>query len=413
MINLYGSLNTYDNQKKLDLFRKPVVILMILLLVPVSNFFDAFAQSEFDSDALGLQMPTISMNPTSGQPGTEVEIMITNMPSAPENIDPRIEFFVYLPFVSAIGSNVPNICGGDSCFALYSFDEIGKDKLAPKTISLTLFSTTNKVPVTQAGLRESVCDLKVNGKTIERYSETCTDIDQPVGDYEIKFGWGIQHSNLFDVRETMTFTVLEKQIVPEIRELDKDELLIEQLLAGEISEKEFQEKLTELGYDDEEIRRLTGSIGELPHQRGPQTPQREPVPVDGSDFKIIYAMSEGMVKQIYPDEDAKSLFVNIDSVSSGTLVIKLPREVIDAKFGEGDDDFFVVIDGEETSFDEAKAEDERTLTIDYPAGAEEIEIIGTSVVPEFGAIALIILMISIMAVIFASKSKLGFYTKIQ
>ena len=122
---------------------------------------------------------------------------------------------------------------------------------------------------------------------------------------------------------------------------------------------------------------------------------------------------EGMVKQIYPDEDAKSLFVNIDSVSDGTLVIKLPREVIDAKFGEGDDDFFVVIDGEETSFDEAKAEDERTLTIDYPAGAEEIEIIGTSVVPEFGAIALIILMISIMAVIFASKSKLGFYTKIQ
>jgi len=83
MINLYGSLNTYDYQKKLDLFRKPVVILMILLLVPVSNFFDAFAQSEFDSDALGLQMPTISMNPTSGHPGTEVEIMIV-MAMSPE-----------------------------------------------------------------------------------------------------------------------------------------------------------------------------------------------------------------------------------------------------------------------------------------------------------------------------------------
>ena len=56
---------------------------------------------------------------------------------------------------------------------------------------------------------------------------------------------------------------------------------------------------------------------------------------------------------------------------------------------------------------------ERTLSINYPGGAEEIEIIGTSVIPEFGAIAMIILMISIMAIIFTSKSKLGFYSKIQ
>ncbi len=46
---------------------------MIFLLVPISNFLDVYGQSEFDSTALGLQMPTITMNPTSGQPGTEVE----------------------------------------------------------------------------------------------------------------------------------------------------------------------------------------------------------------------------------------------------------------------------------------------------------------------------------------------------
>lgn len=388
------------------------IMLAVLFLVPLASFSNVYAQSEFDSTAMGLQMPTISLNPSSGQPGTEVEISVTEMPSTPENIDPRVEFFVYLPFVSAIGSNVPNNCGGDSCFALYTFEEFGADKVGPKTISFTLFSTTNKVPVTQAGLRESVCDLKVNGETIERYSETCTDIDQPVGDYEIKFGWGIQQSNLFDVRETMTFTVLEKEFVPEEPEKDKDELLMEQVLSGEISEKEFREELVKLGWDDEEIRQATALIGLLPHQVGDQTPLREPVPVDGSEFKIKYLMSEGMIKQIYPDEDAKSLILQIDSVSNGTLAIKLPREVIDAKFGEDDDDFFVVVDGEEVSFEETKSGNERTLSINYPAGAEEIEIIGTSVIPEFGAIAAVILMVSTLAVVLFSKSKIGLYPKI-
>jgi hypothetical protein len=389
-----------------------VLIMMILFLVPIATISNIYAQTEFDTTAMGLQMPKITMSPSSGQPGTEVEITITKMPPVPENTDPRVEFFVYLPFVSAIGNNVPNNCEGSSCFALYSFEEIGQDKLAPKTIAFTLFSTTNKVPVTQAGLRESVCDLKVNGVTIERYSETCTDIDQPPGDYQIKFGWGIQSSDLFDVRETLTFTVLEKQFVPEVRQVDKDEIIIEEFQTGKISEKEFQEKLAAVGYDEEEIRQATALIGRLPHQEGTQTPLREPIPVLGSDFKIVYVMTEGMIKQVVPDEDAKSLILQIDSISNGTLAIKLPREVIDARFGDGDDDFFVVVDGQEVAFDETKSGNERTLSIDYPAGTEEIEIIGTSVVPEFGAITAAILMTSIIAVIFISKSKLALNPKI-
>jgi predicted secreted protein with PEFG-CTERM motif len=66
----------------------------------------------------------------------------------------------------------------------------------------------------------------------------------------------------------------------------------------------------------------------------------------------------------------------------------------------------------EVNFDETKTGTERTITVEYPEGTEEIEIIGTSVVPEFGVLAATILMISIMSVIFISKSKLGFYTKI-
>ncbi len=215
---------------------------MILLLIPISNFSNIYGQSEFDSTAMGLQMPTITMNPTSGQPGSEIEIKITNMPSTPDDIDPRIEFFVFLPFLSAIGNNVPNKCAGESCFALYSFDDVGANKFAPKTITFTLFSTTNPKPVVEAGLQKSVCDLKINGQTTERYGKACIDLDQPLGDYDLKFGWGVDLSDSYDIRETLTFTVLEKQFVPEQIQQDEDEFVIEQFEEGIISESEFKKK---------------------------------------------------------------------------------------------------------------------------------------------------------------------------
>ena len=385
---------------------------MILLLIPISNFSNIYGQSEFDSTAMGLQMPTITMNPTSGQPGSEIEIKITNMPSTPDDIDPRIEFFVFLPFLSAIGNNVPNKCAGESCFALYSFDDVGANKFAPKTITFTLFSTTNPKPVVEAGLQKSVCDLKINGQTTERYGKACIDLDQPLGDYDLKFGWGIDLSDSYDIRETLTFTVLEKQFVPEQIQQDEDEFVIEQFEMGIISESEFKKRLTELGYDAEEIRQAQALIGKLEHQKGFQTPLKGPISVQGTDFELTYAISGGVINQVIPDTETKSLIVQIDSISNGSLAIKLPREVIDAKFGDNDDDFFVVLDGLEIDFDETKTGNERTITIEFPEGTEEIEIIGTSVVPEFGTITAVILVISIMSVIFASKSKLGFYTKI-
>jgi predicted secreted protein with PEFG-CTERM motif len=392
-------------------FKKSAIALIVLLLIPLSNFA-VHGQSDFDTSSMGLQMPTIEMTPTSGQPGTEIQIKVTNMPTVPEGIDPRLEFFVYLPFVSAIGHNVPLNCDGESCFALYSFDEISQDKLAPKTISLVLFSTTNAVPVTQAGLRDSICDLKINGETIERYSETCNDIDQPVGNYEIKFGWGIQQSKLYDVRETLIFTVTEKELIKEERQQDEDELAMSQYQEGLISESEFEQILTDLGYDAEEIRQSKALIGKLEHQEGFKTPLKGPIAVQGTDRELTYTITGGVITQVSPDTESESLIINIDSLSNGTLFLQLPRDVIDAKFGEEDDDFFVLVDGLETEFDEAKTANDRTLTVAFPQGTEEIEVIGTFVVPEFGAIVILILVVSIFSIVFVSKSKLGFYAKI-
>ena len=390
------------------MYLKALFGLLTLLLIPLSTSLDVYGQSEFDTTEMGLQMPSITMTPTSAQPGTEIEILVTAMPSIPDDIDPRMEFFIYMPFLESIGGNVPQTCDESSCFALYSFDEVNANKFPPKKITFTLFSTTNPKPTVEAAGWVSVCDVKINGITKERFGNVCIDQDQPIGDYEIKFGWGIQASQLYDVREILTLTVTEKEFVEEERELDADELAMSQYEEGLISESEFEQKLTELGYDEEEIRQAKALIGKLEHQEGFKTPLKGPITVQGTDYELTYTISGGVLTQVSPDQEAESLIISVDSISNGTLFVQLPREVIDAKFGEEDDDFFVLIDGLETNFDEIKTANDRTLTIPFPEGTEEIEIIGTFVVPEFGTIALLILIISIVSVVALSRTKFAF-----
>ncbi|MEW6044523.1 MAG: CFI-box-CTERM domain-containing protein [Thermoproteota archaeon] len=251
------------------------IVLAVLAVLLVNQVQPSFAQSEFNSYSMGFGMPDISVKPLSGPPGTQVEIMVTNMPSPPEDQDPRIEFFVYLPFVTALGSNVANNCAGEACFPLYSFEEINEDKVAAKTITFTLFSKQNPKPTVQGGQWESVCDLKVNGKTIARYGTVCNENDQPLGEYEIKFAWGIQRSDLYDIRKTVTFTVTEAPAEPEKGFQNPDDIVLEQYKNGEITEEEFEKKLSELGYSAEEIRQAKALLGKLPHQQGSYSPEQK------------------------------------------------------------------------------------------------------------------------------------------
>jgi predicted secreted protein with PEFG-CTERM motif len=132
------------------------------------------------------------------------------------------------------------------------------------------------------------------------------------------------------------------------------------------------------------------------------------VAVSGTDFMVGYQITGGKLISITPDVDANSLIIAIDATDDGQLTITLPRELIDAKIGDDDDDYFVLVDGEEVDFDETTTSTDRTLVISFPAGAEEIEIIGTHVVPEFGAIAALILAVAIISIIAVSaKSRLS------
>ena len=138
------------------------------------------------------------------------------------------------------------------------------------------------------------------------------------------------------------------------------------------------------------------------------------VQVEGTDFMIGYTITGGKLLSITPDTGANSLIIKIDAWDDGELTITLPRELIDSEILDddgnniGDDDYFVLVDGEEVDFDETTTSTDRTLTIGFPAGAEEIEIIGTFAIPEFGAIAALILAVAIISIIAVSaKSRLS------
>jgi predicted secreted protein with PEFG-CTERM motif len=143
---------------------------------------------------------------------------------------------------------------------------------------------------------------------------------------------------------------------------------------------------------------------------GPSGPT---IGVDRTSFVLSYTITGGSVLSVTPDDEANSLIIGISTTSDGELTITLPRDLIDAIGPDGSEDtFFVLIDGEEVDFDETTTSTDRTLTIPFPDGAEEIEIIGSFVVPEFGTIAALILAIAIISIIaVSSKTKLSILPK--
>jgi hypothetical protein len=104
-----------------------------------------------------------------------------------------------------------------------------------------------------------------------------------------------------------------------------------------------------------------------------------------SQFDVSANLSNGTVMSIEVDEDFTSVIVSIETDDSdGQLVINLPRALIDSTIDGTDDTYLVLVDGDEGDFTETSTTaDSRELTIEVPGGAEEVEIVGTQVVPEF------------------------------
>ena len=130
-------------------------------------------------------------------------------------------------------------------------------------------------------------------------------------------------------------------------------------------------------------------------------------------FDLEYNINGGTVKNMVIDFDGLALVISIDSSSDGTITLKIPRELMDAKTTSGEDDTFIIlIDGSEVEASQIATIDFRTITINFLKGDSEIEIIGTQIVPEFGAIAALVLAVAIISIIAVSaKTRLRLMPK--
>ena len=133
--------------------------------------------------------------------------------------------------------------------------------------------------------------------------------------------------------------------------------------------------------------------------------ERGDLSLDILGVNVNYTINGGKIISIIPDLDETSLIITIETTTDGELIITLPKDVIDGIF-------FVLVDGEETIYTEEVNDNSSTLIIPFYNGTEEIEIIGTFVIPEFGTIVVLVLAIAIITIItITSKSRLSIMPK--
>ena len=128
----------------------------------------------------------------------------------------------------------------------------------------------------------------------------------------------------------------------------------------------------------------------------------EPQP-QASLADITYEISGGEVDTIYNDPEALSITLDLINADGGEIVLTLPRDVIDSSIDGVDEVFFVLVDGYETEYTEVATDLDRTITIPFVAEASSIEIIGTYVIPEFGTIAMMILVVAIISMVAVTR----------
>lgn len=111
------------------------------------------------------------------------------------------------------------------------------------------------------------------------------------------------------------------------------------------------------------------------------------------------------VSEATVDIENKALVLNTKAEDGGKLIV-VPRVILDAKDGTKDIMFFVYADNELIDQEVTEADEStRVVSVLVPKDTETITITGTTVIPEFGTVAVIVLLAGIMGTVFATKSR--------
>jgi len=126
--------------------------------------------------------------------------------------------------------------------------------------------------------------------------------------------------------------------------------------------------------------------------------------IDEHIYSISYVVNADIIAMEI-DPESRSLLIGLDNTFDSQFFIGLEHELINAQNNE----FIILVDGEEVDYEMISDSDSSTFEFFVSIGSEEVEIIGTNVIPEFplGAIFGFVVMISLIMVF--AKVKAPFF----
>lgn len=132
---------------------------------------------------------------------------------------------------------------------------------------------------------------------------------------------------------------------------------------------------------------------------------------DGVTYDIYYgyhgsldAMGEELLKptvgELSINQDRKSIEVNFETVpEKNNFWVRIPFEVLTAE----KEQYKVLINGEDTKYDLMKMPEGYVVGMIIDEDTTHVEIIGSKVIPEFGALAILVLGLSILGIVYAVR----------
>jgi len=167
-------------------------------------------------------------------------------------------------------------------------------------------------------------------------------------------------------------------------------------MTGIVTVSAEHEEMEEMGHDE------MGDMEGMEH-----SDEHAASGVEDLSDQFTATTTSGVIHHIAGNTDDATLVVHLFGADDdGEQKITLNRDII-TPFDDGS--YFVLINSEEIEFEQMG----NTLHINYVAGTEKIEIVGSHVVPEFGTIAMIVLAVAIISIIaITAKTKTSLIPKL-
>ncbi|MDX1596477.1 MAG: hypothetical protein R3327_06000 [Nitrosopumilaceae archaeon] len=135
-----------------------------------------------------------------------------------------------------------------------------------------------------------------------------------------------------------------------------------------------------------------------------ENPSYYELKIDEHTFSIPYDV-DGNVLAMAVDQELTSFLIGLDKTSDSIMVIELDNQLISAENNQ----FAVLVNGLEVDYNIVSNENSSVLSFFVPAFTEEVEIIGTHVIPEFPYGIILIFSIVVLSSIVMSKTKIPIF----